>query len=193
MLRRFTYLCGLMLAVLAVACSKPADKQLSKKQRRALEQQFVALRDTVNSRWQAMIADDDEKILYTKRLLQELALVPRIDPVRLKQIEAANEKLKNRRYQQMTLVSDSIDAYDNAQNMVLGQVLALAGQNPDPDRYHMVGELAQEIQAHDERVIKYRIAYDQAANAYNAWLAQHQGEVPAAASAKPVPTMALPQ
>lgn len=189
LLNRFAFLLIGLLA-LAAACSKTPEKHLNAKERQALEQEYAALRDTLNGRWQAMVASDDEKIFYTKRLLQELALASD-NPLQVQQLQVANDRLKVRRYTQQSLVSDSIDAYDRAQEGVLQPLRGLAAQHGDSTRHKIILDLAQDIQHHDDEVVAYRVMYDKAARNYNNWLKAHAAEVPTAATAKPVPLFSL--
>lgn len=175
---------------LATACTKTPEKKLTSTERKALEVQFAALRDTLNGRWAAMIAADDEKIFYTKRILQELSSTA-ANPLQVEQLQVANDRLKTRRYNQQVLVSDSIDAYDRAQDAVLQQVRILAAQHGDSVRHKIIIDLAQEIQQHDDEVVAYRVLYDKSARVYNDWLKAHRAEVPTAAAAQPVPLFSL--
>ncbi len=138
-----------------------------------------------------MTASDDEKIFFQKRLLDEISYVPSADVLLIKRLQAANDKLKTRRYAQVTMVSDSIDAYDRAQEAVLLPLRELASKHADPVKRHIIGELSESIQLNDDRVVRFRGSYDQAARAYNTWLQLHQKQVPAAANAKPLPLFSL--
>ncbi len=186
----------LALLLLVGACNpaaddKPAQAPAKPADVAALQREYTALRDTLDGRWARMTASDDEKIFFQKRLLQELSYLPQANQALVKQLDVANERLKARRYAPATMVSDSIDAYDSAQLAVLTPLRELAGPHVDPVKHHILGELLEAIQAHDDMVVRYRGLYDQAARAYNAWLQQHEGQLPAAAQGRPVPLFSL--
>lgn len=186
----------LALLLLVGACNQATDKSAETPATQPvnvaeLQREYVALRDTLNGRWARMTASDDEKIFFQKRLLQELSYIPKANQVLVKQLDVANERLKTRRYAQATMVSDSIDAYDSAQLAVLTPLRELATPHIDPVKHHVISELLEAIQAHDDMVVRYRGLYDQAARAYNAWLQQHEGQLPMAAQARPVPLFSL--
>ncbi len=183
--------------LLATACSKSPDTvqevpRATPAQQQALAQEFRALNDSLDATWARMMADDDEKIFYTNRLLDELEQVPGLDASRIAQLRAANARLKARRYAKGTMVSDSIDSYDRAQDAVLGQLTALVAKNPDPDRYPLVGKLAQEVQIHDQRVLFRRNDYDEVARKLNIFLFDHARDVPAAAGRPQLALFTLP-
>jgi hypothetical protein len=164
---------------------KPADPA-------TLQREYTALRDTVDGRWAKMMASDDEKIFFQKRILQEVSYIPSADQALVKRLDVANERLKTRRYEQQTMVSDSIDAYDSLQVAILVPVRELASKYADPEKHHVLGELIEAIQQHDDMVVRYRGLYDQAARAYNAWLQQHEGQLPPTVKGtKPLPLFSL--
>ncbi|MBC7446644.1 MAG: hypothetical protein H7330_01120 [Hymenobacteraceae bacterium] len=185
---------ALALLLTATACSKTTDKKAPTAKpadATTLQREYSALRDTLDGRWAQMTASDDEKIFFQKRLLDEISYVPSADMGLVKRLQIANNRLKDRRYAQITMASDSIDAYDRAQEAVLLPLRELASKHADPVKRHIIGELVEAILLHDDRVVRYRGTYDQAARAYNLWLQAHQTQLPAAADAKPVPLFSL--
>lgn len=179
--------CWLLLGVLVAACSKSPDSKKTATEASVLDREFAARRDTLAGRWRAMLAADDEHLFYTKRLLQELELVPGVDKAKLRELQQANERLKTRRYATPdALIPDSVDAYDEAQRRVLDPAMALASPYvADTVRYPLVGELTTDLQAYYNTVVVVRGHYNEAAQAYNDWLTAHRQEVPAASAAKP--------
>jgi hypothetical protein len=191
-MKNFLRLLTTALLLTAAACSKTAEKkEITPTEKAALATQFVALRDTLDGRWAQMMASDDEKLFFTKRLLQEISYLPTADVATINKLQVANERLKARRYAQLTMVSDSIDSYDSAQVAILTPLRELVGKYYDPAKHKVMGELAADIQLHDDLVVRYRGSYDQAARAYNQFVRTHKADVPAAAQAQPVPLFSL--
>lgn len=187
-------LAAVALLLTAAACTPTADKKteaVAPADAATLQHEYAALRDTVDARWTRMTAADDEKIFFQKRLLQEISYIPGADVATVTRLNLANEKLAARRYQQATMVSDSIDAYDAAQENVLRPLRELASRHVETAKRPVLKELLDAIQAHDDNVVRYRGTYDQAARAYNVWLQEHEGHLPAANNARPVPLFSL--
>jgi hypothetical protein len=143
----------------------------------AAKVQLDVLRDSVNARWEQMIASDDAKVKATTQVLHELEQQPGTDRAQLQLLARANERLPRRRYTQQSMAtSAAIDAYDAAQDSVLHLVYGLAqpagGTPPAP-----VQQLTNDIQAADSEVVGYRLRYDRAAKQFNSYLKLHQVEI----------------
>lgn len=186
---------SLALLLTAGACSKTADKKAPAGKPAdvaTLQREYTALRDSLDGRWARMMASDDEKIFFQKRLLDEISYVPGADVTAINRLRAANERLKARRYEQATMQSDSIDSYDSAQDALLVPLRELASPHITAGKRPAIGELVEAIQRNHDSVVRYRLLYDQTARDYNTWLQQHASQLPAAAGAKPVPLFSLP-
>ncbi|RYU77702.1 hypothetical protein [Hymenobacter persicinus] len=145
----------------------------------AAKVQLDILRDSVEARWEQMIASDDAKVKATTRILHELEQQPGTDRTQLQALTRANEKLPRRRYTQQSMASSAaIDAYDAAQDSVLHLVYGLAQPatgTPAPP----VQQLTNDIQAADSEVVAFRLRYDRAAKQFNNYLKLHQIELTA--------------
>jgi hypothetical protein len=142
----------------------------------AAKAQLDILRDSVNARWEQMMASDDAKVKSTSRVLQELLQQPGTDRAQLTQLAKANEQLLRRRYTQQSMPSAAIDAYDTAQDSVLHLVYGVAqpaGTQPSVP----IQQLTNDIQAADSEVVGYRLRYDRAAKQFNNYLKLHQVEL----------------
>ena len=80
MKKHLAYLLAALLLT-AAACSENADKKAETPAAKpvdaaTLQREYAVLRDTLDGRWAQMMASDDEKIFYQKRLLEEISYIP---------------------------------------------------------------------------------------------------------------------
>lgn len=164
---------ALLLFISLAACNR-TPKAVDPTSPAAARAQLDVLRDTVNGRWEEMIASDDAKVKTTAQLLRELEQQPGADRAQLQQLAQANNRLRRLRYDQQSMAaSDRIDAYDTAQDSLLHVVYALALPATGTPT-ESVQTLTQSIQDADNQVVGYRVRYDEAAKHYNEYLQQHQ-------------------
>ncbi|SMB98231.1 hypothetical protein SAMN00120144_1015 [Hymenobacter roseosalivarius DSM 11622] len=163
----------------------------------AAKAQLDVFRDTIEVRWNQMIASDDAKMRDTKQVLRELQKQPNANTTQVRQLTRANDRLKTLRYTQRTMTaSERIDAYDAAQDSVLRAVYAVALPASGPAN-ETVQSLTESIQAADNQVVGYRVRYDQAAKQFNNYLKVHEPEISKAGAKykqlQPLPLFELQQ
>ncbi len=182
-------LSGLLLVVACAASCKRGDTRAAAydpASATAVQAQLTVLRDSADTKWQAMLASDDQKIGLTRLLLRELQQQPGANKAQLQALGAANDRLKARRYTQTGLPSAQIDAYDAAQDSVLHAVYPVAapgGAAPTANARNFV----EGLQQLDAGVAGFRIQYDRAAQQYNTYLALHRADVAHFGGKYPVP------
>jgi hypothetical protein len=82
-----------------------------------------ALRDSIQSSWQAMIEDDNEKIFHIKRLLKEIEYTNRVEQAKHDSLLARADELLKNRYDQETMAdSELIDSYDSTTQALINAV-----------------------------------------------------------------------
>ena len=139
--------------------------------------QFTILRDSADAGWQRMMASDDQKLRDLRNLLGDLNKVPDLDKARIGSLRQAANRLKAQRYDRQSMASSPlIDHYDAAQDSVLKVALPLAAPDGNAPTA-AVRDYVEHIQAADAEVVAYRVRYDRAAKAYNAYLQVHGTEL----------------
>ena len=151
---------------------------------------LVQLEDSTSKTWEVMIGEDDQKIAYLKRLIDEVSYTRIYDQSAYDSLSTAIESLKTMRYDQRSM-SDSkkIDLYDSATAGVVNKVIIFAQGHPNFEDYPIMEELINGILAADSRVIYRRVDYDNIAMEYNQFIDSYGGmirESGNAVSAKPL-------
>ena len=145
----------------------------SLEEQQRLTQQYDSLYQAVTERWQVMIDDDNEKLFYMKRLLDEVSYTGNYDQANYDSLVLAVEMLKNSRYDSVSMAdSDLIDAYDASSSALTSQVIVLAQDHPEFSHYPLMEELIYDISDANDRVLLHRIRFDQAARGYNEFVEQ---------------------
>ncbi|KAA9327210.1 hypothetical protein F0P96_18420 [Hymenobacter busanensis] len=173
-MRKLLIYLPLLLLLAAASCRKTADTPvlLDPTSPTAARTQLKVLRDTVEARWRVMRDSDNQKLVATKAVLQELRRLPGSNKDLIRRLDNANDQLVGIRYDQETMASsERIDAYDLAQDSVLRAVYNLV--EPQVNKNKDVEALTAAIRAADDEVIGYRVRYDRAAKMYNNYLQLH--------------------
>ncbi len=135
------------------------------------------LEDSSNAAWKFMIEADDQKIAYTKRLLDEISYTPKYNVVKHAKLMEKCTKLKAKRYDMANFNSEKIDKYDQATDSLLKEVKALVLSTPNVENYPLCSELLNDISALDNDVVMHRVKYDNWAMQFNKILANHNEEL----------------
>lgn len=166
---------ALLLTLVTLAACNRTPKTLDPASATAAKQQLDVLRDSVDVRWNQMMASDDAKITATSQMLNELERWPTADKQQLQQLSKANNRLKALRYKQLTMQSSYIDRYDTAQDSLLSVLrqLVSGGSAPSSTALNTLDTIGQ----YDGQVVGYRVQYDRAAKQFNNYLQLHQAEL----------------
>jgi len=177
-MKKITLICAIPIVVAALVFSCKKDKTSSDDEMQSLRLEYDTLLINVDSAWYKMITDDDEKIFFMKRLLQEVSYTNEYDSVAYAGLMEKVEELKNSRYTRESMKdSDLIDSYDRLTSMVIGDVIRFALGHPKFDNYPLMQELITDIRNMDGNVLIFRVGYDVAANEYNNFLEEHASEM----------------
>lgn len=141
----------------------------------SIRMELVFLQDSTSKTWQAMIGEDDQKIAYLKRLIDEVSFTKLYDKAVYDSLSTGIENLKAIRYNENTMTdSGKIDLYDDATAEVVNKVIAFARNHPNYEEYPIMEELINDILAADNRVIYRRVDYDNIAIEYNKFIESNQ-------------------
>lgn len=189
----FSIIFGLLNACRQDGRSTAAEKLLLD----SLETEFFALGDSLDSAWAQMIEDDDFKIYYMRRLLDEVAGAGSADTLRYATLRDELGALEAMRYDRVSMAhSPSIDAYDSATAALSEEIIAFAREYQHVYNSPLILELIDEINFKNDMVIIYRVHYDHFAIRHNSIIREHSrllekrlggGTLP-----KPLPLFQLP-
>ena len=189
---------GLVLLLgLAASCKRDNAKNVvvNPASAAAAKVQLDMLRDSVEVKWRNMVESDDQKLALTRLLLRELHGQPGRPEPQLKALEAANARLKARRYDQQTMATSTlIDQYDAAQDSLLNALYPVAAPNGAASSEN-ARNFVEGIQQLDAGVVGFRVIYDDAAKRYNNYLTLHKDELQSLggkyAELKPLPLFTI--
>jgi hypothetical protein len=119
--------------------------------------------------WRIMMEEDDKKLFYMKRLLQEVSYADEYDSLKYAELMGRLESLKASRYDEKSMANSSlIDQYDSLTIDLVPEIEQYARALPDFSKYPLMQELIDEINEMDNNVLFKRVDYDNAAEQYNA-------------------------
>jgi len=135
--------------------------------------QLSILQDSLDNAWRVMINDDDEKIQFMKRLLDEAAY-SNYNTGRYEELVQLLEELKALRYDREAMKeSKLIDQYDSATSVVTRQVMEYSYDFPGFEQNNLMNELVADINLKNNYVLIYRVHYDKFAEQINEILEKH--------------------
>jgi len=153
------------------------SKQATEAPQDQLQVRVNLLEDSAQAAWKFMIEADDQKIAYTKRLLDEISYTPKYNVIKHAKLVEKCAKLKAKRYDMANFSSERIDKYDTATDSLLKEVKALVLSTPNVENYPLCSELLNDISALDNDVVMHRVKYDNWAMQLNKILADHSEEL----------------
>lgn len=162
------FLATLFLAYSCTESKKEEEKKVVQLPQDQLLTELKTYQDSAKAAWESMIAEDDQKIAYIKRLLEEVSYTPKYNVVLQAKLMEECKALKSKRYDENTiLISENIDKYDAATDSLIKGVNALVIGTPNIESYPLAQELTGDIIRLDNNVVVKRIAYDKWAMRYN--------------------------
>ena len=159
-------------------CNKKTSTTLSPTAVDSLKTVFQDINTELETTWNEMIQDDDEKLANMRRILQEVEYSGNYNRLKLDSLKKNIDQLASARYDQQTMSdSEMINTYDNMTNQVMGEVTVFTTQLEQFEQYPIMGQLLQEVFEADDRVLHYRIQYDRLAKEYNAFLETYEPDM----------------
>lgn len=157
----FIWILGLTTIVAYLISCEPKKASVVGDDADSLMIKYRALLDSVDTNWNIMIADDDDKHVLMKRLLLEVSYTNNYDKARFEELTALVDQLQPMRYSQSTMSdSDLIDQYDSATWDLTDQIIQFAREHPRYADYPLMEELIDDINAKNNYVLMHRIHYD---------------------------------
>ncbi len=169
-----SYFTIILLSIIAFSCGDNTKSNEEKKTKEVSTDgaaTLTVLTDSVNTVWTTMIEDDDLKLGYLKRLLDEVSYTNSYNKIKYDSLVSDLALLKKSRYNQKTMsASDKIDAYDMETTYLESQIFDFAQNHPRFEEYPLMQELINDIAGIDNQTIYHRTHYDNAAIAYNKFI-----------------------
>ena len=165
----FAFLCAAAYS----ACQRASEeKKVGERQQTidSLEQSFQTLNDSLETRWEIIVAEEDRKLKNMRRLLQEISSFPVYNRARLDTLLAQLEQVYAMRFDPETMTSAQIDRYDSASSVVKNRIVRFALEHPDVEEQPLVSQLIDSIENADQKILFYRVQYDNYVRDYNAFL-----------------------
>jgi hypothetical protein len=171
-------------AVLVYGCKTDSTKKteetkevIVKKSDETIKSELDMLTDSTETKWNVMMASDDEKIQDIKRLLDEISKSSVYDKETRQKLLAANERLKKLRYERLTMTDPEITAYDNATDSLVKALYDFTGNTPRATENEEVKNLVTQIQDADGSVGLLRSHYDIQAKRFNDIIRNYQPQL----------------
>lgn len=185
------------IVLAALACKRKSTDGLSEAEIiDSVYHQFTVLHDSVESNWEVMIKDDDQKHRYMKRLLLEISYTNLYDEKKMTSLTEKVEKLGSIRYDRTTMHnSDLIDRYDSATFSVTSQVIQAALDHPRYNDFPLMEELIDDINFKNDMILIHRIHYDGFAMELNQFIEENREwlqKAPEETNLAPRPLFRLP-
>jgi hypothetical protein len=131
---------------------------------------LTSLKDSADKAWGLMIKSDDQKINDLLRLLQEISYCKKYNAPLLDSLFEATKIMKQKRYQQLTMMSEEIDRYDEFTNQLIARTKYLARTTSELQSHPIAETLYNDIAKADNDVVLHRTLYDRFATEYNNYL-----------------------
>lgn len=171
-----------LVSVIVFSC-KESVKEEKKETKMALPQEqlqakITMIGDSVQGAWAFMMEADDQKIMFVKRLLDEISYTKKFDIVVHAKLVEKCKVLKSKRFDENAMSNSvSIDKYDAATDSLLREVKALVMATPNVESYPLCGQLLADISALDNDVVMHRVKYDNWVVEFNKVLDERQDEI----------------
>ena len=167
----------LLMALILVACNKNSSTTLTPTAIDSLKTVFLDINSEIDTAWNVMMKDDDEKLDNLKRILQEVEYSGNYNRLKLESLINQIEALVSIRYDQRSMSdSELINKYDDLTTQVMGNVTNFTTSLAQFEQYPLMGQLLQEVFEADDRVLRFRIDYDKTAKQFNSFIETHEPE-----------------
>lgn len=166
---------ALLCAASYSACQRASEEKHAEERQEALDslnRTYYTLSDSLQLRWDALMAEDEQMLSDLRRLLEEVSYTPShtYNAARLDTLQQQLEALYSMRFDPLTMTSEQIDQYDSAAAEVKSNIISFVQNHPNMQEYPIMGSLIDSIEAADQRMLFHRVEYDNYARDYNHFL-----------------------
>jgi hypothetical protein len=164
-----------ILSLSLLNCGGKKEEQLSAEQLDSLRATYYALNDSLENAWQQMVEDDEKKLAYLRRLVEEVANTNNYSEEEYQTYMNMIDGLANMRYTQETMInSEVIDEYDSASSEVISRITQYAYNHPNFENYPLMQELIDDLNQAQSMLLIYRSRYDMIAKNLNDFIEENQ-------------------
>jgi|SRR5690349_17293204 hypothetical protein len=168
-----TISCSLILICACEHKQKAETTQFTKLD--SLTETYLDLKDRMLENWNAMISDDNQKLLAMKNLLHELVVSNPQSKESLHALEERLAQLRRSRYTQKTMANTHVvEEYDFASNSLINELITLAESQRQYEYNTTMQKLVEQIRTAEQRVENYRLEYDAIAEEYNRFIEENR-------------------
>ena len=160
------------------SCERKSDKKsgnVGEPKTETAKKDIDLIVDSVNTAWTTLISTEEQKFQDLKRLLDEISYTSSYDPIAHDSLTKKLEIVKAKRYDQ-SLDTSAIDAYNNATDRVVFEVLQLKRTTKGIEQHPLADELENDILAANspEKVAQLLGRYNWWTNQYNNYLKKNK-------------------
>jgi hypothetical protein len=132
--------------------------------------------NNVDSAWNAMVKQDDDKFTSVKRLLDEISYCKKFDMTAQDALLKEIPVVKAKRFNQENIKTNAVEDYDNATDEYVKKVFKLADKTKELDSHPIAAELKDDIMTANSAdvVASVRNSYNKAVSAYNEHLEKNK-------------------
>lgn len=158
------------MAMVTTSCKKDSSKSKAAKLD-SLRVEIDSLRLAIDKAWDTMIYEDNKKLDYLKRIVDESVYILNVSETDQERLHNEIESLREFRYDRKTMESsDLIDQYDMKTNQNIRLVFTFIDSVENSNQVPLIVDLKKDIMMMDDMVIHRRSHYDEPAMALNAIL-----------------------
>lgn len=174
----YFFISFIFLALISSCEKKESKSDLSQTEIDSIKLAFEEIQMSIDTTWENMVEDDNQKIADAKRLLEEISYTNVYNPVQFDSLKVNLIELQKMRYDNISMQnSELIDNYDSASNKIMNDIITLASNHPDYQRYPLMKALIKDIQEANGRVLRHRVNYDFAAKSYNQFIEENKEQL----------------
>lgn len=135
---------------------------------------YDSLNSVVQYYWDTLTKMDDEKFVCLNRLYEEMEIMPKSNSFKVRRLKKQIPGIISSRYDQYSMTSEEIDAYDAATDTLIFNTYKLASQTEDFENYPVALEMLNEIKVYNgDLFVTYRTNYSVAAQALNDFVTEN--------------------
>ncbi len=162
------------MLILAPSCKKGANEETLNQLKGSLDSLF----DARLAAWDTMITEDDKKIRYMTRLLDEISYQVSYDEIKMNNIRSRVSQLPALRFRMDEIgIPDKVQQYDDATDSTIRVLVDFVAETEQAADIPLVADLMTDIRYMDNFVLQRRNQYDDATMALNQLIEENKKQI----------------